>query len=160
MGRVVEHREFIPVAEVPAEIPEGIAVKYYTREFGEFKEITLDRVKRIMKNLRSGRWEDLCFYHEADEEGDFLELVSGDGLYVLSYGEELGQIWWTTYDPKYLDTFEETDIQHPDGQSIVFREFTTADKEAVMTAIEYFIRAGRLWDGIPWMKRWQEWVEE
>lgn len=42
MGRVVEHREFIPVAEVPAEIPEGIAVKYYTREFGEFTEITLD----------------------------------------------------------------------------------------------------------------------
>ena len=29
-----------------------------------------------------------------------------------------------------------------------------------MTAIEYFIRAGKLWDGIPWMKRWEEKVEE
>ena len=89
-----------------------------------------------------------------------MELVSGDGLYALSYAEELGQIWWTTYDPDYLDSYEETDIQHPDGQSIVFREFTTDDKEAVMTAIEYFIRTGRLWDGIPWMKNWSEWVEE
>ena len=29
-----------------------------------------------------------------------------------------------------------------------------------MTAIEYFIHTGRLWDGIPWMKSWQEWAEE
>ena len=160
MGNFVKRRAFIPVAEAPAEMPEGIEARYYTHEYGEFKEITQDNVKRIMKNLRSGRWEDLCFYYEADEEGDFMELVSGDGLYALSYAEELGQIWWTTYDPDYLDSYEETDIQHPDGQSIVFREFTTADKEAVMTAIEYFIRTGKLWDGIPWMKNWSEWVEE
>lgn len=160
MGSFVKRRAFIPVAEAPAEMPEGIEARYYTHKYGEFKEITQDNVKRIMKNLRSGRWEDLCFYYEADEEGDFMELVSGDGLYALSYGEELGQIWWTTYDPDYLDSYEETDIQHPDGQSIVFREFTTADKEAVMTAIEYFIRTGKLWDGIPWMKNWSEWVEE
>ena len=160
MGNFVKRRAFIPVAEAPAEMPEGIEARYYTHEYGEFKEITQDNVKRIMKNLRSGRWEDLCFYYEADEEGDFMELVSGDGLYALSYAEELGQIWWTTYDPDYLDSYEETDIQHPDGQSIVFREFTTAAKEAVMTAIEYFIRTGKLWDGIPWMKNWSEWVEE
>ena len=160
MGNFVKRRAFIPVAEAPAEMPEGIEARYYTHEYGEFKEITQDNVKRIMKNLRSGRWEDLCFYYEADEEGDFMELVSGDGLYVLSYGEELGQIWWTTYDPDYLDSYEETDIQHPDGQSIIFREYTTSDKEAVMTAIEYFIRTGKLWDGIPWMKNWSEWVEK
>ena len=160
MGNFVKRRAFIPVAEAPAEMPEGIEARYYTHEYGEFKEITQDNVKRIMKNLRSGRWEDLCFYYEADEEGDFMELVSGDGLYALSYAEELGQIWWTTYDPDYLDSYEETDIQHPDGQSIIFREYTTSDKEAVMTAIEYFIRTGKLWDGIPWMKNWSEWVEK
>ena len=160
MGSFVKRRAFIPVAEAPAEMPEGIEARYYTHKYGKFKEITQDNVKRIMKNLRSGRWEDLCFYYEADEEGDFMELVSGDGLYALSYAEELGQIWWTTYDPDYLDSYEETDIQHPDGQSIIFREYTTSDKEAVMTAIEYFIRTGKLWDGIPWMKNWSEWVEK
>ena len=72
----------------------------------------------------------------------------------------MGQIWWSTYDPEYVDSDEETDIPHSDGQSIIYRETTTADKEAVMTAIEYFIHTGKLWDGIPWMKRWQEWVEE
>ncbi len=29
-----------------------------------------------------------------------------------------------------------------------------------MTAIEYFIRIRKLWNGIPWMKGWQEWEDE
>ena len=160
MGSFVKRRAFIPVAEVPAKIPDGIAAKYYVRWPGSFHEITQDNVKRIMKNLRSGRWESIFLSEEADEEGDYMQLESGGGLYALQYVKDLGQVWWSTYDSDYLDTYEETDIDCSDGQSIVFREFTTADKEAVMTAIEYFIRAGRLWDGIPWMKRWQEWVEE
>ena len=70
MGKWVEHREFIPVAEVPAELPEGIAAKYYVRWPGNFHEVTQDNVKRIMKNLHSGNWMDIYLYHEADEEGD------------------------------------------------------------------------------------------
>lgn len=160
MSECIEHREFIPVAEVPAEIPDGIAAKYYVRWPGDFHEITPENVKRIMKNLRGGKWMDIYLYQEADEEGDYLDLETDGTLFNLSYGEEMGQIWWSTYDPDYLDSDEETDIPHSDGQSIIFRETTTADKEAVMTAIEYFIHTGRLWDGIPWMKSWQEWVEE
>ena len=52
MGSFVKRRAFIPVAEAPAEMPEGIEARYYTHEYGEFKEITQDNVKRIMKNLR------------------------------------------------------------------------------------------------------------
>lgn len=160
MSKCIEHREFIPVAEVPAEIPDGIAAHYYIRWPGDFKEITPDNVEQIMKNLRDGEWMDIYLYHEDDEEGDYLDLETDGTLYDLSYGEDMGQIWWSTYDPEYVDSDEETDIPHSDGQSIIFRETTTADKEAVMTAIEYFIHTGRLWDGIPWMKSWQEWVEE
>ena len=160
MSKCIEHREFIPVAEVPAEIPDGIAAKYYVRWPGDFHEITPKNVKRIMKNLRGGKWMDIYLYQEADEEGDYLDLETDGTLFNLSYGEDMGQIWWSTYDPDYLDSDEETDIPHSDGQSIIFRETTTADKEAVMTAIEYFIHTGRLWDGIPWMKSWQEWAEE
>ena len=160
MSKCIEHREFIPVAEVPAEIPDGIAAHYYIRWPGDFHEITPENVKRIMKNLRGGKWMDIYLYQEDDEEGDYLDLETDGTLFNLSYGEEMGQIWWSTYDPDYLDSDEETDIPHSDGQSIIFRETTTADKEAVMTAIEYFIHTGRLWDGIPWMKSWQEWVEE
>ena len=31
MSNWVERREFIPVSETPAEMPEGIAAKYYVR---------------------------------------------------------------------------------------------------------------------------------
>ena len=160
MSKCIEHREFIPVAEVPAEIPDGIAAKYYVRWPGDFHEITPENVKRIMKNLRGGKWMDIYLYHEKDEEGDYLDLETDGTLFDLSYGENMGDIWWSTYDPEYLDSDVETDIPHSDGQFIIYRETTTADKEAVMTAIEYFIHTGKLWDGIPWMKNWDEWVEE
>ncbi|MEH2937554.1 hypothetical protein [Lawsonibacter sp. JLR.KK007] len=160
MRRCIEHRELIPAAQVPAALPEGIAARYYVRWPGDFHEITPSNVKRVLKNLRSGVWMDIYLYREADEEGDYLELETDGTLYNLSYGEDLGQVWWSTYDPKYLDSDEETNISHSDGQTIIFRETTTTDKEAVMTALAYFIHAGKLWDGIPWMKRWQEWVEE
>ena len=39
---------------------------------------------------------------------------------------------------------------------VIYRKYTTADKDAVMTAMEYFLRTGKLWNGIPWMKSWQE----
>ena len=165
MGNWVERREFIPVAQPPAEIPEGIAAHYYIRWPGDFKEITPDNVEQIMKNLRDGEWMDIYLYHEEDEEGDYLDLETDGTLYDLSYGENMGQIWWSTYDPDHLnpdllDPNEEAGFEHSDGQSIIYKETTTTDKEAVMTAIEYFIRTGKLWDGIPWMKRWEEQVEE
>ena len=160
MSKCIEHSEFIPVAEVPTVSQDGIAAHYYIRWPRDFKEITPDNVEQIMKNLRDGEWMDIYLYHEDDEEGDYLDLETDGTLYDLSYGEDMGQIWWSTYDPEYVDSDEETDIPHSDGQSIIYRETTTADKEAVMTAIEYFIHTGKLWDGIPWMKRWQEWVEE
>ena len=90
MSKCIEHREFIPVAEVPAEIPDGIAAKYYVRWPGSFHEITQDNVKRIMKNLRSGNWMDIYLYHEDDEEGDYLDLETDGTLYDLSYGEDMG----------------------------------------------------------------------
>ena len=166
MRKCIEHREFIPVAEVPAEMPKGIAIQYYVRWPGEPKEITSNSLSRLKKNLRDGKWENIFLTNDTSFEQNFMQLESGGGLYALQFvrdntggsGEEAA--WFSTFDPEYLDSDEETDIECSDGQSIVFREFTTADKEAVMTAIEYFIRTGRLWDGIPWMKSWQEWVEE
>ena len=153
---MAETRELIPKSDTPAEMPEGIAAKYYIRWPGDFKEITPDSLKRIMKNLRSGQWANIYLYHEADEEGDCMQLESGEGLYALQYLQDLGYIWTSTYNPDFLDSNEETGIDCSDGQSIILRKYTTSDQEAVMTAIEYFIRSGKLWDGIPWMKNGQE----
>ena len=165
MRRCIEHRSFIPVAEVPAAMPEGISVKYCVHWPGTAREITPDSVQKIMMKLRKGEWTDLFLSYDEDLEECYINLEGDGTLYSLGYvrheglaGEE--GAWWSTYDPEYLGSDEETDIGCSDGQSIIFRETTTADKEAVMTAIEYFIRTGELWNGIPWMKNWDEWVEE
>lgn len=162
MSRWVEREEFIPKSETPAEIPEGIAVKYYICWPDEPREITAESCQQIMKNLRDEKWRDIYLTNNPDLEEDIMQLESGDGLFALQYmrdnsgmiGEEAA--WFSTYDPAYLDSDEETDIECSDGQSIILRKYTTIDKEAVMTAIEYFIRTGKLWNGIPWLKGWQE----
>lgn len=164
MRKCIEHREFISVAQPPAEMPEGIAVKYYIHGQGKTQEFTADSLKRVLKKLRGDDWNNIYLADDPDMEDSYMQLESGDGLYALQYIKSVGaageETWWSTYDPDYLDSDEETDIDCSDGQSIIYKETTTTDKEAVMTAIEYFIRTGELWDGIPWIKCWQEWVEE
>ena len=162
MSRCIEHRVFVPVSDAPAKIPEGIVIKYYSH--GKTRELTEDDLKRVLRKLHRGDWDNLYLADDPDMEDSYMQLESGNGLYALQYVKSVGvageETWWSTYDPEYLDSDEETDIDASDGQSVIFRETTTADKEAVMTAIEYFIRTGKLWDGIPWMKNWNEWVEE
>lgn len=158
--------EFIPKDEVPAEIPDGIAVKYYICWPDEPREITSENCQEILKNLRDGQWGSIYLTNDPDLEEKFMELESGEDLFALQYlrdnsggvGEKAA--WFSTYDPEYLDSDEETDIDCSDGQSIILRKYTTTDKDAVMTAIEYYIRTGELWNGIPWMKNWTELDEE
>ena len=166
MSKYIECREFIPKSERPEKMPDGIAIKYYLREFDEAEEITPDSLCRILENLRSGKWEHIFLSDDDALEGNFMQLESGNGLYSLQFmrdntgGTGEAAAWFTTYDPEYLDSNEETDIECSDGQSIIFREYTTADRDSVLYAIEYFIRTGKLWNGIRWMKQWEERAEE
>lgn len=162
MSQWVEHEEFIPKSETPAEMPKGIVVKYYLCWPGEPEKITEQRCQEIMNNLQNGNWGDIYLTNNPDLEEDLMQLESGDGLFALQYMRDNSGMtgedgaWYSTYDPEYLESDEETDIECSDGQSMIQRKYTTTDKEAVMTAIEYFIRTGKLWNGISWMKGWQE----
>lgn len=160
MSEWVKHREFIPKSKVAEKIPKGITVKYYIKWPNKPHKITPDSCQEILKNLQNGKWGNIYLSSDPNLEQDFMQLESGNGLFALQYiRDNTGMVgekaaWFSTYDMKYLDSDEETDIECSDGQSIIFREYTTTDKEAVMTAIEYFIHTGKLWNGIPWMKNW------
>ena len=136
MSKCIEHREFIPVAEAPAEMPEGVRIKYYSH--GKTQELTSDSLKRVLKKLHRGDWGDIYLADDPDMEDSYMQLESGKGLYALQYAKNVGvageETWWSTYDPNYLGSDEETDIDASDGQSIIYRETTTADKEAVQSA--------------------------
>lgn len=164
MTKWKEHIEFIPKDEAPAEIPKEIAVKYYICWPAEPQKITQDTCQKIMKKLRNGEWGDIYLTNDPELEEDFMEFESGDGLFFLQYGNSsmIGEeaAYFSTYAPEYLDSDKETNIACSDGQSIILRKYTITDKEAVMTAMEYFIHTGKLWNGISWMKSWDELDEE
>lgn len=125
----------------------------------------------VMTNIWNGYkiWTPMMYIsltNDPDFEQNFMIFESGNGLFALDYirdntgdtGEKAA--WFSTYDPKYLDSDEETDIKCSDGQSVILRKYAITDKDAVMTAIEYFIHTGKLWNGIQWIKEWREWYEE
>ena len=165
MEKCINHQEFIPKSEHPEEMPNAIAIKYYICWPEDAKEITSDSLQLILKNLRSGEWESIFLANDDSLEENFMQLESGNGLYAVQFlkdnaggvGEDAA--WFSTYDAEYLDSDEETDIECSDGQSIILRKYTTADVDSVMASIEYFIRTGKLWNGIQWMKCWSEWIE-
>ena len=117
MGNWVKRREFISVSEPPAEMPEGIRIKYYSH--GKTQELTADSLKRVLKKLRRGDWGDIYLADDPDMEDSYMQLESGKGLYALQYVKNVGvageETWWSTYDPDYLGSDEETDIDASDG---------------------------------------------
>ena len=166
MSQYIEHQEFVPKSEIPEEMPKRIAIKYYICWPDEAKEITTGSLRRILKNLCSGKWKNIFLTNNDNLEKNFMQLESGNGLYALQFVQDnTGGVgddaaWFSTYDLDYLDSDEETDIECSDGQSVILRKYTTTDMNSVMAAIEYFIRTGKLWNGIQWMKSWREWVHD
>lgn len=165
MSRCTEHQAIIPKSDTPAKMPEGIVIKYYECWPGKAEKLNSNSLVQVLKNLREDKWKNIFLTNDTDFEQNFMQLESGGGLYALQFirdntgmiGEEAA--WFTTFTPEFLGSDEETDIDCSDGQSIIYRENTITDKDAVMTAIEYFIRTGKLWDGISWLKVWRERAE-
>ena len=78
MSRCIEHREFIPVAEAPAEMPEGVRIKYYSH--GKTQELTSDSLKRVLKKLHRGDWGDIYLADDPDMEDSYMQLESGKSI--------------------------------------------------------------------------------
>lgn len=131
-------------------MPKGIAIKYYKCWPAKVKEITTDSLRRILKNLRSGKWKNIFLANNDNLETNFMQLETENGLYALQFVQDnTGGVGgaaaqFSTYDLEYSDSDEETDIECSDGSSVILRKYTTTDMDSVMVAIEYFIRTGKL----------------
>lgn len=164
----MKHEEAIPKSEISVEILNSIVVKYSISLSGEYDEITPDNLQKILKDLREGQLENIYFSNDPNLEEGIMELQSANGLFTLRYSignididGEMDIASYSTYDPEYLNSDVQTEIEDIgciDGK-FVLRKYTTMDKNAVMAAIEYYIRTGKLWNGISWLKSWQE-IEE
>lgn len=114
----MKHEEVIPKSEILVEILDSIIVKYSISLSGEYEEITPDNLQKILKDLREGQLENIYFSNDPNLEEGIMELQSANGLFTLRYSignididGEMDIVSYSTYDPEYLNSDVQTEIE-------------------------------------------------
>lgn len=114
----MKHEEAIPKSEISVEILNSIVVKYSISLSGEYDEITPDNLQKILKDLREGQLENIYFSNDPNLEEGIMELQSANGLFTLRYSignididGEMDIASYSTYDPEYLNSDVQTEIE-------------------------------------------------
>lgn len=114
----MKHEEAIPKSEISVEILDSIVVKYSISLSGEYDEITPDNLQKILKDLREGQLENIYFSNDPNLEEGIMELQSANGLFTLRYSignididGEMDIVSYSTYDPEYLNSDVQTEIE-------------------------------------------------
>lgn len=151
----------IQIKNEPEEMPSGIYIPYISSVFGDEKHLTEKELEMLLAQIRQGEGMGICFCRDPDCEEAFMQLEINYGRICLQYIEEMGtedECFYSSFDPDYLDSDEESPMQAADGQSIILMRYTMQDTEqnTALTAkcVEYFVRTGRLYPGMEWLKGW------
>ncbi|MBP3459422.1 MAG: hypothetical protein J6K58_09445 [Lachnospiraceae bacterium] len=158
----VNHEKIIPKSDIPQEMPQGLSVKYEVTAFGDAKEITEESLSQLVKKIHNG--EKLGIYLSSDPylEEDYMQIEIDHGLIMLQYVKNDGLkdgCFYVSFDPEYLDSKEESPMECSDGQSVILMRYTMRNPESAAKCVEYFVRTGKLYSGMDWLKGWTEWEE-
>ncbi len=144
-----------------AETPSGLYMKYITSVFGEDEELTEERLKGLIQKIEQGQNMGVCLGQDLDLEEDYMRIEIDNGLICFQYIQNMGtkeECFYSSFNPAYLNTEEESPIRCSDGQSIILMRYTMQNPELAAKCVEYFARTGKLYPGMEWHKGW--WTEE
>lgn len=128
---------------------------YMISAFGEEEELTKESLKRLTDSvLRGGP---LGVYLADDVElGDrYMQVEAGCGLVMLQIVENDGTKearFYSSFNPEYLDSDEESPIECSDGQSVILMRYTMRDLNLAAKCVEYFARTQLPYPGMSWLK--------
>ncbi|MBO5145034.1 MAG: hypothetical protein J6C19_05810 [Lachnospiraceae bacterium] len=155
-----KHEKIIPKNDNPEEMPSGLYMKYAIAIFGDEKEITEDGLKQLNDKIHKGKKLGIYLSQDCDLEGDYMQIEADNGRIFLQYVRNDGMkdaCFYSSFDPDYLDSETEAPIECSDGQSIILMRYTMQDMELAAKCVEYFVRTGKLYSGMAWLKGWTEW---
>ena len=155
--------------EIPGFDPNAQAVKhieyYPLGDVYEEAEITQEVISRMLSEIPKGIGA--YFFLDPDGESDWMEVVS-DGKWLFLgccfEDEETGDFDCRyCYNPEFADTadlienadFSDESIYTPiesGGRSPIPKIQALTDMELGVKAVEYFIRTGKCYPGIDWIK--------
>lgn len=148
--------EIIPKRDVP-ELPGSIWIRYANEEFNtgedtEIADLSEKGVRDIVEKVRDGTYGSLFLCPDDCGEEGFLLMESSEDLIALEIWDEMSRISWSSFDPNYLDSDEESPIMCSDGQSVIAMRNTMRDRELAAKCVEWYIHTGEPYPGMDWLK--------
>ena len=141
--------------EVPEIIPSNICIRYaaQTCTLSNGMKISEATIKEILENIQNGTYRSLYLSLDEDGEGGYLQMESGeDDIFLQICADFEGTVWYSCFDPDYIDSDEESPIIPSDGQSIIIKKYTMHDLSLAVKCVEWYIRTGSPYPGMDWIK--------
>ncbi len=141
-------------------MPTGLHIKYMTSAFDGGKEITEYSLKQLIKKIQSGQNLGVYLFQDPELEENYMQLEMDNGLIFLQYVKDpctKDECFYSSFDPACLDSKEEAPMSCSDGQSVILKRNTMKDTKLAARCVEYFVRTGKLYPAMTWLKGWQVW---
>lgn len=149
-------REYIiPKGEAPQTMPDGICIPYIYDACSEEEALTEELLQQLLQGIRQGNNIGIYLGKNEELEDGYMNLEIDNGWISILITEETDGIWecdYSTFNPDYLDSQEESPMQHSDGQSIIWTRYTMHDIELAALCTEYYARTGTIYPGMAWLK--------
>ncbi len=156
---VKSYEEVIQIDE-NNEMPLGLCIKYMSSAYGGKREITEDSLKHLLKKIRKGQNLGVFLFQDPDFEDSYMQIEIDKELIFLQYVDSPGtqeECSYSSFQPDFLDSEEESPMCCSDGQSIILMRYTMQNPQLAAKCVEYFVRTGRLCPEMAWLKSWQVW---
>ena len=128
-------------------MPSGLHIKYMSDAFSVGKELTEDRLNRLIQEIREGKSQGVYLTQTLYPEENYMQIEVDKGLVFIQYIENAGlqkEHFYSSFNPAYLDSEEESPLRCSDGQSIILTRYTMQDLKLAAKCVEYFARTGKL----------------
>lgn len=156
----ITREKIIQKSNITEKMPVGLNIKYAVSAFGDGKEITEDSLDKLLKKISKGKNLGVYLSQDPYLEGNYMSIEIDNGWIVLQYVENDGTkdaCFYSSFNPDYLDSKEEAPMECSDGQSVILMRYTMHDFGLAAKCVEYFVRTGKLYSGMDWLKEWTDW---
>ena len=147
--------QVIQVKDDLGEMPSGIYIKYISTVFEEGQELSEARLEELIREIRNEEGMGVILGQDPDMEENHMYIDIDQGLICFQYIQNIGTVdecFYSSFNPAYLDSEEESPINCSDGQSIILMRYTMQNPELAAKCVEYFARTGKLYPGMDWLK--------
>lgn len=152
----------IPKEELPEKMPSNLQDLYTFDIFGkdDGEKLTETDLKKLVKKIKKAKKFSILLGPNPDIETtleeEYLQLeIDGAWIFIqlVIHDTYPDSCLYSSFDPDYLDSDEESPMRPGDGQSVILKRNTMHDSELAANCIEYYVRTRKLYPGMAWLKQ-------